>query len=179
MPRLLYLAIFYPSNLLHRKKTLINLRAKKKLVLTNSPMNWNASGNMSDRLALQLSSTGSFLYLKSGKCSKEFGLSCVTFKIYEISYFFKSSKSEESFSLPRYKRGRIWTGTFIVDSWWSVICGVIGSSFNARSLMSVSCIVNPDRDSSGLSTSSPATQKLGYLFSNFVKPPEKHRNKSL
>ena len=85
----------------------------KKILAWNIPINSNASGNISDKFALQLSSTGSFLYLKPGRCSKELGLSCVTFKIYEIPYFFKMSKSEESFSLPRYKCGRICTGTLV------------------------------------------------------------------
>lgn len=138
------------------------------------PINSNASGNMSDKLALQLSSTGSFLYLKPGKCSKEFGLSCVTFKIYEIPYFFSISRSEESFSLPRYKCGRIWTGTFVRLSWWSVTVGVDGSSFNGRWSCSLSCIVNPERDSRGRSTSSPGSQNVEYFFSNLKKPPGKY-----
>lgn len=144
----------------------------------NIPINSNASGNMSDKFALQLSSTGSFLYLKPGRCSKELGLSCVTFKIYEIPYFFKMSKSEESFSLPRYKWGRIWTGTFVRLSWWSVTSGVLGSSFKARSCSMLSWIVSPERESRGLSTSSPDSQKLGYFFWNLAKPPGTHSKKS-
>lgn len=136
------------------------------------PINSKASGNMSDKFALQLSSTGSFLYLNPGKCSNELGLSCVTFKMYVIPYSFNISRSEESFSLPRYRCGRIWTGTFVRLSWWSVTCGVDGSSFTEWWSCSVSCIVKPESESKGRSTSSPGSQNAEYFFSNLVKPPE-------